>query len=104
MKQIIQFMVVLVLTASRNALAEEANPAADQFHVLVQSINAKIAAGKTNQPDLKDELESFDRLIAMEKAVNQENAAYMVYLKAKLYAEVFGEIEQGEAILRQLKA
>jgi thiol-disulfide isomerase/thioredoxin len=75
-----------------------------QLHDLVQTVQAKIKAGKNTEADLADELQSFDRLTASEKGAKTDEAAQIVYMKAMLYLEVFKNNEKGAELIKQIKA
>jgi thiol-disulfide isomerase/thioredoxin len=104
MKHFIRFLAMLVLTAGLNSFGQDTNAPSQALQNLVHKIQAKIKAGKTTEADLKDELGEFDQLIADQKGAKTEAAAQMVYMKATLYIQVFGETSKGEQILKQMQA
>jgi thiol-disulfide isomerase/thioredoxin len=102
MKKIILFLAALALSAGLNTFAQSTN-AIDQLNTLVQSVNAKIQAGKTSAADFTDELKGFDRLIARENGAKTDEAARIVFMKAMLYIQVLDETDQGETLIKQIK-
>ena len=70
---------------------------------LVMKVRADVAAGKTNQTDLADDLKQFDVLLAKHQGEKTDDAAKIVYMKAMLYAEVLHDNAQVAALVKQLK-
>jgi thiol-disulfide isomerase/thioredoxin len=103
MKNIFRFLAMLVLIAGLNSFGQDTNAPSQALQNLVHKIQAKIKAGKTTEADLKDELGEFDKLIADQNRAKTEEAAQMVYMKAMLYVEIFGETGKGEQILKQMQ-
>jgi thiol-disulfide isomerase/thioredoxin len=95
---------LLAQTSVRAQPAETLTPLQTQLHELVQKVEAKIQAGKDTEADLADELKSFDTLLASEKGAKTDEAAQIVYMKAMLYLQVFKKIDQGAALVKQIKA
>jgi thiol-disulfide isomerase/thioredoxin len=103
MKKILLILAILALVTGTNSFAQGTNDTAAAFQALIHQIQTKIAAGKTSEADLKDELAGFDKLIADQNGAKTEDAAQMVYMKAMLYIEVFGEIDKGKQLIEQIK-
>ena len=97
-------LAILALITGLNCLGQGTNANATVYQTLVHKIQAKIDAGKTSEADFKDELGEFDHLIAEQHGAKTEDAAGIVYMKAKLYLEVLGETDKGRQILEQIKA
>ena len=93
-----------VLFWQADARAQSANAAPPEVQALVQKIQAKIMAGKNTEADFADELKTFDGLIAQDKAATKpDDAAQLLYMKAKLYQEIFSDMDRTKVLLAQLK-
>jgi thiol-disulfide isomerase/thioredoxin len=103
MKKILLLLAILALVTGTNSFAQGTNEPSAAFQALIHQIQTKIAAGKTSEADLKNELAEFDKLIADQNGAKTEDAAQMVYMKAMLYVEVFGEIDKGKQLIEQIK-
>ena len=103
MKKILLLLAILTLLTGMNGFAQDTNGTAAAFQALIHQIQTKIAAGKTSEADLKDELAGFDKLITDQNGAKTEEAAQMVYMKAMLYVQVFGEIDKGRQLIEQIK-
>src|SRR5580658_4977948 len=101
MKNIFRFLAMLVLSAGLNSCGQDTNAPSQACQNLIHKIQTKIKEGKTTEADLKDELGEFDKLITDQNGAKTEEAAQMVYMKAMLYVEIFGETGKGEQILKQ---
>jgi thiol-disulfide isomerase/thioredoxin len=103
MKKILLLLAILTLLTGMNGFAQDTNGTTAAFQALIHQIQTKIAAGKTSEADLKDELAGFDKLIADQNGAKTEDAAQIVYMKAMLYVQVFGEIDKGRQLIEQIK-
>ena len=103
MKKIILLFTVIMLTVGLNTFAQSTNATQVELKALVQRVQAKIEAGKNTEADLADELKDFDKLIAEQNGAKTDEAARIVYMKAMLYVQVFGKIDKGEQIIKQIK-
>ncbi len=103
MKKILLLLAILALVAGMNGFAQGTNEPMAAFQELIHQIQTKIAAGKTSEADLKDELAEFDKLIADQNGAKTEDAAQMIYMKAMLYVEVLGETDKGRQLIEQIK-
>jgi len=103
MKKIILLFTVIILTAGLNTFAQSTNATQVELDALVQKIQAKITAGKNTEADFTGELKGFDQLIAEQNGDKTDEAARIVYMKAMLYVQVFGEIDKGEQIIKEIK-
>jgi len=93
-----------VLLGRVDARAQSTNAAPPELQALVQKVQAKIMAGKNTEADFTDELKTFDGLIAKDKAAAQpDEAAQLLYMKAKLYQEIFSDMDKTKVLLAQLK-
>lgn len=75
-----------------------------QLQALVLQVQDKHEAGKTNEADFADVLQTLDRLIASQKGTNSEQAASLTFMKAQLYLEVLKNDAKGVEIVKQIRA
>lgn len=88
------------------ALATSAFAAVDpkaELGALVQEIQVKLKAGARTAVALAPELQKFDAMLAAHDGEKTDIVAQMLYMKATLYTEVFGDIDQGLVLLQKLK-
>lgn len=95
---------LLVPVVLKAQATNDVSPVHKQLQALVLQVQTKIEAGKTNEADLADELKGFDSLIAAEKGVKTDEAAFIVFMKARLYLEVIKDTDKGVALIKQIKA
>ena len=103
MKKIILLLAAILMVVGSNSHAQSTNATQVELQALIQKVQAKLADGKKTEADLADELKAFDRLIAEQNGAKTDEAAKIVYMKAMLYVQVFGDIDQGKEIIKQLK-
>jgi peroxiredoxin len=84
--------------------ASAAGDPKEQLGALVQEIQAKLKAGERSAAGLAPELKKFDELLAAFAGEKTDAVAQILYMKATLYSDVLGDLEQGLNLLRQLKA
>jgi peroxiredoxin len=94
--------VVAVLIAF--ASAAFAADAKAELTALIQEIQGKLKAGAQTAEALAPELKKFDALLAAHAGEKTDIVAQILYMKATLYSEVLGDIDQGITLLQQLKA
>src|SRR5579863_3966355 len=71
---------------------------------VVQAIQKKIDAGSRSPSDYSNELSQLDALIAAGKSdPNPDVAAHVIYMKAILYLQIFGDLKGGSDLLTKLK-
>jgi peroxiredoxin len=70
---------------------------------LVQAVQTKLKAGARTAEDMADELKGFDALLAAHAGDKTDAVAQVLYMKATLYSEVIGDLDQGVAHLQKLK-
>ena len=92
----------VALAGSRAFAAETNDPAAD-LQGLMQKIKTDVHAGKTTEAQLSDDLKEFDALLAKYKGQKTDAVAEILFMKATLYSEVFGDDARAEALIKQLK-
>ena len=91
-----------LLSLAPISVSAAGDPKAD-LSALVQEIQVKLKAGERTAAGLAPEMKKFDDLIAT-YGEKSEAVAQILYMKATLYSDVFGDLEQGMALLRKLKA
>jgi thiol-disulfide isomerase/thioredoxin len=92
-------VVVLLLSGQRAFTADATN----ELKTLVTKINADIAAGKTTESGLADDLKQFDVLLAEHKGEKTDIVAQILYMKATLYGQVLHNDAKAQELLTQLK-
>ena len=85
------------------ALAEGTNDPAAELKDLISRINVKLTAGTNTETGLAPELKEFDVLLARHKNEKTENVAQILYMKAKLYSQVFGNTARAIELMNQVK-
>ena len=102
----------LVLTPASRALAQEAAPAAPtepatgpaaDFRTLFEKIQAKLAAGQVTEEALAEEIKGFDAILAKYPGQKSDELAMILFMKARLYLEVFNDNPKAVVILKQLQ-
>ena len=92
-------VAVLLLSGQRAFTAD----ATTELEALVGKIKADLAAGKTNQSDLADDLKKFDVLLAGHQGEKTDAVANIVYKKAMFYDQVFLDQAKAAELVKQLK-
>jgi thiol-disulfide isomerase/thioredoxin len=92
-------VAVLLLSGQRAFTAD----ATVELKALVGKIRDDLAAGKTNQSDLADDLKQFDVLLAGHQGEKTDAVANIVYMKAMLYDQVFHDQAKAAELVKQLK-
>lgn len=95
---------LLIPAALKAQSTNDVSPIHQQLQALVLQVQTKIEAGKTTEADLADELKGFDNLLAAEKGAKTDEAAFIVFMKARLYLEVIKDNDKGVALIKQIKA
>lgn len=91
---------VLICATSALFAAEDLNTS---LGALVQETQTRLKAGARTAEDLAPQLQRFDELLAAHAGEKSDAVAQMLYMKATLYAEVIGDIDQGLVLLQKLK-
>ena len=94
------FLGDVALPAQTNNRSNAMNP---ELQAVVQSVQAKLKAGKNTAADLAADLKSFDSLLAKHAGERTDEVAQILYLKAMLYLEVLNDSDKGKALINQLK-
>ena len=101
---------VLITVPATRALAEEAPaPAAPtdgitaEFKPIFDHITAKFKAGQKTETELSAEIASIDALLAKHAAEKTDEVAMVALMKARLYLEVFENMDKGIALLKEIK-
>jgi thiol-disulfide isomerase/thioredoxin len=90
--------------ASPAPTAAQQDPALQDLNALVEKIQEKLKAGKTDEADFSTELKEFDNIIAKHKDSGPEALAQVELLKAMLYLQVFDKPDQGTETLKKIKS
>jgi thiol-disulfide isomerase/thioredoxin len=70
---------------------------------VIDKIQVKVDAGKTNEADYADEIKALDQMIGDYKGTNIEQIARAAYNKGKIYLELFQNTDRGTAILKEIE-
>jgi thiol-disulfide isomerase/thioredoxin len=97
------FAALSLASVSRAAPAPETNSAAAELQSLVAKIQSKLHEGKSAEADLTNEVKEFDVLLAEHKGDTNDDVANILFMKAKLYEEVFHDAKGSAQLLAQLK-
>jgi thiol-disulfide isomerase/thioredoxin len=92
--------LAVLLTSGQRAFTADATT---ELKTLVEKIRTDMAAGKKNESDLADDVKQFDVLLAEHQDEKTDAVARILYMKARLYDEVFKEPAKADALIQQLK-
>jgi thiol-disulfide isomerase/thioredoxin len=92
--------------AGKQAAEEAETNSADlsELKQVIDKIQVKVDAGKTNEADYADEIKALDQMIGDYKGTNIEQIARAAYNKGKIYIELFQNTDRGTAILKEIEA
>ena len=96
---------VLLIPAGLSAQTTNRAPSAmdPELQTLVQSVQAKLKAGKDTAADLAPDLAGFDQLLAKHAGEKTDGTAQIILMKAMLYIQVLDDESQGKALILKLK-
>lgn len=101
---VVALATVLALFGPSAARAQNlTNAAGTELRGLVETVNTKLKADKTNESDLLVEIKSFDTFAAKYAKTDPDNAAMALYMKAMLYLQVLNDNDKAAETLKQLK-
>ena len=83
--------------------ATETNAFKTDFQALMTKIHGKLQGGQRQESDFTEELKGFDELVTKYKDVSPDDAVQALYMKARLYAEVFHESDKSDALMKQIQ-
>jgi thiol-disulfide isomerase/thioredoxin len=92
--------LAVLLTSGQRAFTADATT---ELKTLVEKIRTDMAAGKKTESDLADDVKQFDVLLAEHQDEKTDAVARILYMKARLYDEVFKEPAKADALIQQLK-
>jgi thiol-disulfide isomerase/thioredoxin len=84
--------------------AQTTNGVGDQIHAVIEKIQANVEAGKKTESDSAKELKTFDEILAQLKGAKTEDAAQVVYVKAMVLAQLFGDFDKATDLIKKLKS
>lgn len=99
---VVALVASLAMSGYRLPAAEGAD-AASELKAVVTKIQTKLKEGKKTEAELAEELKEFDALIAKHKDEKTDDTAQMVFMKAVLYQEVFGDYTKAMELVEQVK-
>jgi len=92
--------LAVLLSSGQRALTADATT---ELKNLVEKIRTDMAAGKKTESDLADDVKQFDVLLAEHQDEKTDAVARILYMKARLYDEVFQDPAKAHALIQQLK-
>jgi thiol-disulfide isomerase/thioredoxin len=95
--------VVVLLLSSQHIFAGGTNDPTVELRDLVAQIKIKLAQGQKAESDFAPELKQFDNLLAEHQGEKTDAVARILYMKATLYGEVFGDTAKAGALMKQLE-
>jgi thiol-disulfide isomerase/thioredoxin len=106
MKRIFRIALAVAALLSSNLFVSVAvaGNATNELQTLVTKVNADIKAGKRTEAALADDLKQFDVLIAEHKGEKTDIVARILFVKARLYAEVLNDQPQADQLMKQLES
>ncbi len=75
------------------------SPAMNQFQQLMEQVQAKLEAGKASEADFNDEFKGLDTLVASENGAKTDEAASIVFMKARIYLEAFKDYVKAAEVM-----
>ncbi len=102
MKKMIFLLLAAVALATPGPSAVAAD-ATGELKTLVEKVRDDMAAGKTNAPDLADDLRLFDALLAKHRGEITDAVASIVYMKAMFYDQGLHDPARAAELIKQLK-
>lgn len=98
--------VLAVLTLALRAAEPAPAPATvtSELQAVITKTKAKLQAGARTEAALAEELKGFDALLAAHADEKTDEVAEVLFMKAALYLQVFGDLEKGSEMLQQVKA
>ena len=107
MKSFLHLFAAAALLVPAGLCAQTTNRAPSdmdpELQTLVQSVNAKLKAGKDTAADLAPDLAGFDQLLAKHAGEKTDATAQIILMKAMLYIQVLDNEDQGKALIMKLK-
>jgi thiol-disulfide isomerase/thioredoxin len=92
--------LAVLLTSGQQAFTADAST---ELKTLVDKIRTDIAAGKKTETEMADDVKQFDVLLAEHQGEKTDEVAKILYMKARLYDEVFKDPAKANALIQQLK-
>jgi peroxiredoxin len=83
--------------------ATETNSLNADMQALMMKIHGKLQGGQRQESDFTDELKGFDDLLAKHKDAKPDEAASVLYMKARLYQQVFHNNDKSDEIMKQIE-
>jgi thiol-disulfide isomerase/thioredoxin len=81
-----------------------ASSPADELQVLVTRIQSKLQRGQRTEVELQAELAAFDALIAKHGSKKTDDVAQILYMRAMLHAQVFGDGAKAEEFFKKIES
>jgi peroxiredoxin len=98
------FTTITLLLSCPSVFAATTNDPAVELKDLVTKIRADIQTGKKTEAALADDIKQFDVLLVEHKGEKTDTVAQILYMKWKLYSEVFHDTAKCDQLMKQLKS
>ena len=92
--------VTVLLSSNQRAFTADAKT---ELTALVTKIKTDMAAGKTTESQMADDVKQFDALLAEHKGEKTDAVARILLMKARLYGQVFHDEAKAHELFAQLK-
>ena len=92
--------VAALLSSGQRAFTADATT---ELKALVAKVRTDIAAGKTTESAMADDLKQFDALLAEHQSEKTDAVAQILYMKAMLYDQIFHDQAKADELMKQLK-
>lgn len=98
------FLAISVsLLSSECIYASGINDPAVELKALVKQVQVKLSQGHKTESEYAIELKQFDSLLAEHQGERTDAVAQILYMKATLYSQVFGDATHADELMKQLK-
>jgi thiol-disulfide isomerase/thioredoxin len=87
-----------------NIPAQSTNSIMEQIQPIVEKIQAKYGSGIKTEADFANDLKQIDMLLAQQNGAKTEDAAEVIYAKAMIYAQMFGDFDKATDLIKKIKS
>jgi thiol-disulfide isomerase/thioredoxin len=87
-----------------NIHAQSTNSIMEQIQPIVEKIQAKYGSGIKNEADFATDFKQIDLVLAQQNGAKTEDAAEVIYAKAMIYAQMFGDFDKATDLIKKIKS
>lgn len=102
MKKFLLFAALAATLGCRPVFAGDTPNPTNELKAIITQVSTDIQSGKKSEADLSDDLKQFDSFLAEHKGEKTDIVAQALYLKATVYAQVIGDNDKADALMKQL--